>query len=65
MLTAKEMAELVGREGEAKIGAFTVKVIVLDVKLSYGSLRFLVTPYAGEGQAWMASTSIYLDKMGV
>jgi len=30
----------------------TVAVTVLDVKLSFGTIVYLITPVAGSGQAW-------------
>lgn len=32
-----------------------IKVIVKDVKRSYGNTRYLITPVAGAGEVWVES----------
>lgn len=49
-MTITELASLVGQEGTVSLGAFNVRVKVLDVKESYGRVRYVVTPLAGSGE---------------
>lgn len=38
---------------------FDVKI--LDVKQSYGNIRFLVEPVSGSGQAWVQDNNLKVD----
>lgn len=51
-MTITELASLVGQEGTVNLGAFNVRVKVLDVKESYGRVRYQVAPVAGSGEMW-------------
>ena len=51
-MNAKEAMEMIGKEGSIAIGGLRVKVIVTDVKNSYGKDRYEVTPIAGSGSIW-------------
>lgn len=42
-----------GREATIKLGGLEIKVIISDVKTSYGRDRFLVSPVSGSGQVWV------------
>lgn len=53
-MSVKELAELVGREYEITEGPFTFRVLVDDVKTSYGQARAWVSPVGGEGWAWVS-----------
>jgi hypothetical protein len=35
-----------------ELGGLRVAVVVLDVKKSYGKVRFLVSPVRGTGEVW-------------
>ena len=52
-MTVKEMATLVGREFGITEGPFRFRVLVDDVKVSYGTPRAFVYPVGGEGGAWV------------
>jgi hypothetical protein len=49
----KELLEKIGKEAKCKLGGLLVTVIVLDVKVSYGKTRYLITPIAGSGEIWV------------
>lgn len=51
--TAKQMIPAVGETVVVRIEAFQVRMRILDAKSAYGNVRLLVTPVAGEGQAWV------------
>lgn len=53
-MTAATQAHLIGREGALRVSAaLAVAVRIVDVKFSYGNLRYLVAPIAGLGQEWV------------
>lgn len=59
MAMKKEVEEFVGKKAiyEPDLSlAFEVKV--LDVKISYGNKRYLVTPVAGTGERWVESIKL-------
>lgn len=49
----EKIQKYVGKQAVVEMGAFIVKVEILDVKNTYGKDRFLVTPVAGKGEAWV------------
>lgn len=63
-MTAREAMQAVGKTGALQLGPFAVSVKILDVREVYGRVNFLVTPIAGEGQAWKAETSVKVQKGG-
>ncbi len=48
-----DKGDLIGEVAIIQCGPFAVEVRVLDHKFSYGHDRYLVTPVAGSGQAWV------------
>ena len=57
-MTAHEMAYYIGKKGHislGEVGNIPVEVWVVDVKESWGTLRFLVRPVAGFGRQWVES----------
>jgi hypothetical protein len=53
-MTTAQTAHLIGREGALRVSAaLAVAVRIVDVKQSYGNLRYLVAPLAGLGQEWV------------
>ena len=48
----------IGRIGAINAEGLTVQVRILDVKETYGRLRWLVTPVAGSGERWVERVSI-------
>ncbi len=59
----KELYEkYVGKKGLIPATAgILVEVTVKDVKTSYGQNRFLVTPIAGKGEAWVENITLIDD----
>lgn len=52
----KELLEKIGKQALYNangFGSFMVKVKVLDVKMSYGKVRYLITPMSGSGEIWV------------
>lgn len=53
-MTTGQTAHLIGREGALRVSAaLAVAVRIIDVKWSYGNLRYKVAPLAGLGQEWV------------
>lgn len=46
------------KRGSIVVGALTFDVVVKNVKISYGNLRFLVTPVMGRGEAWVEKVTL-------
>lgn len=38
--------------------SLTIEVKILDVKMSYGRERYLVTPVAGSGEVWVEAVTL-------
>jgi hypothetical protein len=51
--SAVEFTKLLQKRVHVNQGGLNVKVIILDVKRSYGNVRYLVTPVEGNGQVWV------------
>ena len=60
-MTAAEMVRVLNAEGSLFVSArLRVAVRIVNVKTSYGALRFLVTPLAGEGEEWVDASRVTL-----
>lgn len=51
--SAVEFSKLLQKKVHVNQGGLNVKVIILDIKRSYGKTRYLVTPVEGNGQIWV------------
>lgn len=49
----KELLENIGREGSIYLNDLRIEVVVKDIKMSYGKVRYLVVPIAGSGEVWI------------
>lgn len=58
----KELLANIGKEGHIYAGGLTINVKVLDVKTSYGNLRYLVTPLSGSNEVWVNDSSLHFKK---
>jgi hypothetical protein len=61
MTTANDMYPMIGQVGDLYVGdlaelRFAVRVV--DVRQRFGRIDVLVTPLAGDGQAWKSLDSI-------
>lgn len=62
-MNAKQMVEKMGRTGHIHArGEMTVHVRVVDVKVSYGRVRYEITALAGNGTAWVDEDTITFDE---
>lgn len=50
-MTIKELTYPLGREGLLDTNGLKVAVKIMDVKLAYGRVRYVVTPLHGHGTA--------------
>ena len=65
-MSVAKMAQVIGKMGKCRVelgrgSVVTLDVKVLDVRSAFGNVRYLVTPAAGEGQAWVASERVTVD----
>ena len=60
MTSAQQLKENIGRHGLLVITGTTLEftVLILDARPRYGHLDYKVTPLAGAGETWHASSSI-------
>lgn len=60
MTSAQELKENIGRQGLLSVTGTTLKflITILDARSRYGHLDYKVTPIAGDGETWHASTAI-------
>lgn len=61
-MTARDMASMIGREFLLTEGPFTIRVLVDDVKVSYGNRRAYVAPVGGAGWAWVSTDRLVEDQ---
>lgn len=54
----KELVSMIGRRGMLRCDGLVVEVNILDVKESYGQVRYLVSPVAGACEKWVNDTSL-------
>jgi len=52
-MDAIEMGQAIGRMAWVNQNGLTILVRVENAKLSYGSVRYLVTPVSGTGSVWV------------
>ncbi len=52
--TAKQMAPAIGETVQVQLEKFTIPMVVLDVKSSWGAIRLEVEPVSGSGRAWIS-----------
>lgn len=52
--------KFVGKTGMIHTGGLKVDVTVLDVKMSYGRERYLVTPVSGAGEVWVETIALHV-----
>lgn len=58
-MTLQELSKLVGQEVTLPVpGGLTIRVQTIDARVSYGGVQVLVTPVAGDGQAWVVATRL-------
>ena len=60
MTSAQELKENIGKQGLLSVTGTALKigVTILDARSRYGHLDYKVTPIAGAGETWHASTAI-------
>ena len=64
MTSAQELKENIGKQGLLSVTGTALKfsITILDARSRYGHLDYKVTPIAGDGETWHASTAITLNK---
>lgn len=56
-----EYLKNIGRTGEVVANGLIVYVTILDVKQSYGRVRYMVEPVSGRGNVWVEHITIHED----
>jgi len=51
----------VGKTGSVFINELQINVKILNVKNSYGNIRFLVTPISGANEVWMDESKVKIE----
>lgn len=51
----KEYIQYINRKYDINLNGLIVSIVILDIKRSYGRLRFLVSPVTGKGEIWVES----------
>lgn len=54
-MTVKELSRFIGCEFMLTVEGFTIKVMVEDVKVSYGNTLAYVCPVGGLGFSWVGA----------
>ena len=64
MTSAQELKENIGKQGLLSVTGTVLKfsITILDARSRYGHLDYKVTPIAGDGETWHASTAITINK---
>lgn len=55
MKTFNELQQYINRKMDINLGELQVSIVILDIKMSYGRTRFLVSPVTGKGEVWVES----------
>lgn len=55
----EQIEKYVGKDGSILLNDMRINVRVIDVKESYGKMRWLVTPLSGMGQTWTEQDPLY------
>ena len=58
MVTVKQVASLIGQNGEYTIDGLTIPVNITDVRVVYGRLQVQLTPKEGTGKKWVEWTTV-------
>lgn len=58
VMTTREQMNWIGRRALLRLDPMLIEVTVNDVKVSYGNVRFLVQPVAGQGEKWIEASSL-------
>lgn len=62
MNTAATMSPMIGKPAQLDVGGMTFLVTILDVRIRWGQLDYLVQPQAGHGQQWKSADSLRINQ---
>ncbi len=54
----EEIEKYVGKTATITIIGLTVRVKIINIKNSWGHLRYLITPIEGSGESWVESVTL-------
>jgi hypothetical protein len=60
--SAATLARAIGQEAMLRADGLWVSVLISDAKLSYGNVRYLVTPVRGSGTVWVDSGRVQITE---
>lgn len=62
MNTTIGLTQAIGKQGHLSIEKLSVMVHIMDTKVSYGTVRYLITPVSGSGQTWVNADRVQIEK---
>lgn len=57
-MSIAQLAQAINKTAFLRTEGFEFQVIIRDVKMSYGNVRYLVAPTYGTGEAWVDESRI-------
>lgn len=57
-MSVNNLKEFIGKHGTIELSGLTIKVMVRDIKETWGRTRYLVTPVAGSGEIFVENIRI-------
>lgn len=57
-MTAKDLAQSIGRRGTLTVDSLTLTVDIRDARQVFGRVDYLVTPVDGGGEQWVSSDRV-------
>lgn len=60
-ITARELSQRIGQTATYRVGDMQIDVEVLDIKYTWGQVRYLITPTAGYGNQWVQGSLQFKD----
>jgi hypothetical protein len=61
-MTLREMNRYIDAQGWVRFDDLNVRVIVQDVRVSYGTVQLCVTPVKGSGEKWV-TTQRFIEEL--
>jgi hypothetical protein len=56
-----ELSQAIGKTGLLSASVLSVRVTIVDAKIAYGNVRYLVTPVSGTGSVWVDSGRVSFE----
>lgn len=56
-MSVRELARMIGKKALWKAGTMAIEVEILDVRIVYGRVQYLIRPVSGSGEDWTETVS--------